>query len=211
MRTRTAMAQYEATVVLVVLSLSLASIVYEGLSREASLGPEPVFVNEETWIGGTIDIERIGVNSSSATIVSSFNIDEASSADGVLAFNGSAYSASGAFCASGKTTIFSVEAQQSGTLQVATDGRAWVAGTWGPAVSVAAGWHELIIEGGSSCSITLPGGEVVSGGWNSSRLVSPIPLEGAPAGTSFTFYVPTGGGPHRLLITTTGGLDDLAL
>jgi hypothetical protein len=211
MKSRAGIAQYEATVVLVVLSLSLASIVYGGLKREASLGPQPVFVNEETSIGGSPDIERVGVNSSSATTVSSFSLDEANSIDGVIAFDGSAYSTSTSLCLPGEATFFSVDAQQAGTLQVATDGRAWISGTWGTAMSVAPGWHELMIEGGTSCSITLPGGKVIAGGWNSSSpIVSPIPAEGSLTGTSFTFYIPNGGGPHRLLITSTGGFDDVA-
>jgi hypothetical protein len=212
MKSRAAIAQYEATVVLVVLSLSLASVVYGGLKREASLGPAPVFANEETSIGGTPAIERVGVNSSAATTVSSLSLDEASSTSGVIAFDGAAYSTSSSLCAAGKTTFFSVDAQLAGTLRVATDGRAWVSGTLGTAVSVAPGWHELMIQGGATCSITLPGGRVVSGAWNSSSpLVSSIPMEGARSGTSFTFYVPSGGGAHRLLITSTGGFDDVAL
>jgi hypothetical protein len=212
MKSRTAIAQYEATVVLVVLSLSLASIVYGGLKREASAGPEPVFVNEETPIGGNPPIERVGVNSSAATTVSSFSLDEASSTDGIIAFDGSAYSTSSSLCIGGKTTFFSVHVLQAGTLQVVSDGRAWVSGIWGAAVSVAPGWHELMIQGGTSCSITLPGGQVVAGRWNASSLfVSSIPAEGAFSGTSFTFYLPGGVGSHRVLITSTGGFDDVAL
>jgi hypothetical protein len=209
---RDAIAQYEATVVLVVLSLSLASIVYGSVKREASLGPQPVFVDEKTSIGGSPDIERVVLNSSSATAVSSFSVDEASSASGVIAFDGSSYSTSSSLCAAGKTTFFSVDAHQAGTLQVTTDGLAWVSGTWADTMGVAPGWHELMIQGGTSCSVTLPGGSVVPGTWNpSSSLASSIPVDGAFSGTSFTFYVPSGGGPHRLLITSTGGFDDVAL
>jgi hypothetical protein len=211
-RPRAAIAQYEATVVLVVISLSLSSIAYGGLKRETSLGAETVFVNDETVIGGSPANMRLAVNSSSATTITSFSLDEASSTEGALAFDGSTYSASRSLCAAGKTTFFSVLASQAGTLQVATDGRAWVSGTWGSAVAVSPGWQEVMIQGGSSCSITLPGGPAVAGPWSlSSPLVSSVPVQGALSGTAFTFYVPSGGGSHRLLITSSGGLDAVAL
>jgi hypothetical protein len=212
MKSRAAVAQYEATIVLVVVSLSLASIVYEGLRRGASLNAEPVFVNDATPIGGNPSIERLVVNASSETTVSSFNIDEASSTEGVIAFDGSVYSTSGSLCAAEKTTLFSVYAQEAGVLHVAAEGRVWISGTWAAELMVGVGWHELMIQGGASCSVTLPGGEVVPGDWNfSSPLVSSIPVEGGLSGRSFTFYLPTGGGSHRLLLTATGGFDDVPL
>jgi len=211
-KSRVAIAQYEATIVLVVISLSLGSIVYGGLKGETSLRAEPVFANEKTLIGGNPPIARVVVNSSSATALTSFSLDEASSRDGVLAFDGSSFSPSGSLCAAGATTFFSVLAPQGGTLRVTTDGRSWVAGTYGSAVNVSKGWHELMIKAGTSCSITLPGGQTVPGQWNpASPLVSSIPVEGALSGTSFTFYIPDGGGPHRMLITSTGGFDAVAL
>jgi hypothetical protein len=211
MKSRTAIAQYEATVVLVVLSLSLAAIVYGGLRREASLSSSPVFINEETSVGGTPDIVRLEVNSSAATTVSSLSLDDSSSTSGTIAFDGSAYSTSISLCTMDKTTFFSVDASLAGTLEVATDGRAWISGTWGTAESVQAGWHEVMIQGGSTCSIILPGGEVVSGSDSSSPLVSTVPMEGGYTGTSFTLYVPSGGGAHSLLITSTGGFDHVGL
>src|SRR5437879_4303714 len=122
---RVAIAQYEATLVLIVISLSLGSIVYGGLDKETSLSAEPVFVNVETPLGGNPPIARVVVNSSSATTITSFSLDEASSRDGVLAFDGSSFSISGSLCAVGATTFFSVFAPQAGTLTVMTDGRAW--------------------------------------------------------------------------------------
>ena len=211
-RRRGAIAQYEATVVLIVLSLSLSSIVYGGLKRETSLGAQPVFVNEETPIGGSPNIIRLGVNSSSTTTISSFSPDEVSSTAGVLAFDGTAYSTSSSLCAPGLTTFFSVLAPQAGTLQVTTDGRAWVSGTWGGAAAVSPGWQEVMIQGGTSCSMTLPGGQAVGAQWDpSSPLLSSIPVVGALSGTAFTFYLPSGGGSHRILLTSNGGFDDVAL
>jgi hypothetical protein len=209
---RAAIAQYEATILLVVISLSLGSIVYGGLKKETGLRAEPVFVNEETPIGGNPTIARVIVNSSSVTTITSFGLDEASSKEGVLSFDGSSFSASGSLCAAGATTFFSVLTPQAGTLTVTTSGRAWIAGTYGSAVTVSPGWHEVMIQAGDSCSITLPGGGAVPGRWNSSSsIVSSIPVEGALSGTSFTFYVPDGSGRHRLLMTTTGGFDVVAL
>jgi hypothetical protein len=212
MKSRAAIAQYEATIVLVVISLSLASVVYASLRRESSLDPEPLFINAETPIGGSPGIERLEVNSSSATTVTSLSLDEASSSAGVLAFDGSAYSTTKSLCAAGVTTFFSVLASQPGTLTVTTNGKSWVSGTWGGAVSVSSGWHEVMIQGATTCTLTLPGGQEVPGQWNaSSPFVSSIPLEGPLTGTSFTVFVPSGGGSHSLLITSSGGLDAVSL
>jgi len=209
---RRGIAQYEATILLVVISLSLGSIVYGGLKKETGLRAEPVFVNEETPIGGNPTIARVVVNSSSVTTITSFSLDQASSVEGVLSFDGSSFFTSGSLCAAGATTFFSVHAPQAGTLTVTTSGRAWIAGTYGSAVTVSPGWHEVMIQASDSCSITLPGGGAVPSRWNSSSsVVSSIPVEGALSGTSFTFYVPDGSGRHRLLMTTNGGFDVVAL
>jgi hypothetical protein len=208
MRTRAAIAQYEATIVLVVISLSLASVVYSGLRRESGIDPQPLFVSEETAIGGTPAIERVELNSSSATAISAVGLDEATSSAGVLAFDGAAYSTVGSLCAAGLTTFFSVLAPQPGTLNVVTDGASWVSGTWGGAVGVSSGWQEVMIVGGTSCTLTLPGGQSVPSEWNSSSsVVSSVPVDGSLRGTSFTVYVPTGGGAHSLLISASGGFD----
>ncbi|HVC27773.1 MAG TPA: hypothetical protein VND40_06385 [Nitrososphaerales archaeon] len=211
MKSRSAIAQYEATIVLVVISLSLASVVYAGLRRESSLDPQPLFVNEETLIGGSPAFGRLEVNSSSVTTLSSVSIDAASSTAGVLAFDGSAYSTIRSLCAAGVTAFFAVLAPQAGTLQVATNGQPWVSGTWGSAVAVSPGWQEVMIQGGTYCTVTLPGGQAVPEQWNPSPSVSSIPVEGVLTGTAFTFYVPVGGGSHSLLMTSSGGFDDVAI
>jgi hypothetical protein len=212
MKSRTAIAQYEATMVLVVISLSLASLVYTGVKRESSIGPEPLFVNGETWIGGSPAIERLQVNSSSSTTISSLGIDGASSSAGVLALDGSGYSTTKSLCAAGVTTFFSVLASRSGVLEVVTDGKAWVSGIWGGAVNVSSGWQEVMIQGGTSCKLTLPGGEAIPGQWiPESPFLSSIPVQGPITGTSFTFYVPSAGGSHSLLLTSSGGFDTVAL
>jgi len=70
----------------------------------------------------------------------------------------------------------------------------------------------VMIQAGTFCSVTLPGGRAVQGLWNSSSpVVSSIPVEGPLSGTAFTFYLPEGRSMHHLLITSTGGFDDVAL
>ncbi|MDA4116834.1 MAG: hypothetical protein OK455_00625 [Thaumarchaeota archaeon] len=208
MPSRTAIAQYEATVVLIVVSLSLASIVYQGLKPEANLGSKPIFVNDETIIGGDPTIERVVSNSSSSTVISSFSVDAASSNGGILALIGATYSSSPTLCTGSATTFFSVLARQAGSIQIATDGRPWVSGSTGASIQVSAGWHEVMIVNGTTCSISLPGGEVVSGPWSpASTTVSPVPVDGNPGGITFAIYLPTDGNPHSILMTFGGGFD----
>ncbi|HEV2389231.1 MAG TPA: hypothetical protein VGS04_00755 [Nitrososphaerales archaeon] len=212
MKFRPAIAQYEATVVLVVISLSLATVVYSGLKRGSDIHPGVLFVNEETTIGGNPPIERLEANSSSTTTISSLSLDSASSTDGILAFDGSSYSTSKSICEAGVTTFFSVLDSQSGTLLVETDGKSWVSGTWGSAVNVTSGWQEVMIQGGTRCTVELPGGQAIPMTWTpSSTFVSSVPLEGSLGGTTFTFYLPTGQGAHSLLVTSSGGLDDASI
>ena len=211
-RRRAGIAQFEATVILIVVSLSLASVVYGGLKKETNLSPQAVFANTETSIGGSPPLELVAANASSTTTVTSMSFDQASSTTGVLAFDGSSYSTSVSLCSVGVTTFFSVLSPQSGTLKVTTNGRAWVAGTYGSAVAVGPGWQEIMIQSGTTCSITLPGGQQVPTQWNqASPLTSSVPTQGPPSSSAFSFYVPAGGGAHRLLITTTGGFDAVAL
>jgi hypothetical protein len=79
-------------------------------------------------------------------------------------------------------------------------------------VSVSSGWLEVMIRDGTSCTLTLPGGQTVPGQWSPlSPYLSSIPIEGPLTGTSFTAYVPGGGGTHSLLMTSSGGLDSVSL
>jgi hypothetical protein len=212
MRSRNAVAQYEATIVLVMISISLASVVYAAMRRESGLAPQPVFVDAVTRLGGSPTINRLVINSSSAITVSSLGLDAASSALGVLAFDGSGYSTVKSLCGQGTTTFFSVLATQAGSLRVTTDGVSWVAGAWTSSADVSPGWQEVMIEGGTSCAITLPGGDAVPSVWSpASPVISSVPANGPLTGTTFTFYVPSGGGGHRLLLTSTGGFDDVEI
>ncbi len=186
-------------------------MVYSGLRRESNIQPQPLFVNAETPLGGSPGVERLEVNSSSPTTLSSLGIDAASSTAGVLAFDSAAYSTVKSLCATGMTTFFSVLASQAGTLQVATDGQSWVSGTWGTAVGVSPGWQEVMIQNGTSCTVTLPGGQALPAPWSPSPFLTSVPAEGALTGTAFTFYIPVAGGSHSLLVTTSGGFDDVAL
>jgi len=206
-RNRAAIGQYEATLVLIVISLSLVSVVYSGLKRESRLSAQPVFVNRETKLAGSPDIFRLIANSSSQTTLTSFSIDSVSSSSGVLAFDGSSYSASASLCAAGVTTFFSVYVSQGGTLQASSNGQSWISGAWSTSATVVPGWREVMFQRATSCSVTLPGGQVVLGPWTpASTVLSALPIEGSPSGTSFTFHIPSAG-PHRFLITSLGGFD----
>jgi hypothetical protein len=212
MRTHAAVAQFEATIMLIVISLSLASVVYSSLKRESSLQTEPVFVSEETQIGGNPEVERVEVNSSSSATISSLSVDAATSAAGVLAYGASGYSTVRSICGAGETTFFSVLVPEGGTLQVAANGGSWIAGARGASSTVSAGWQEVMIANATTCSVTLPGGAVVQEQWApGSSNVSTIPAEGSLSGTAFVFYVPGGAGSHTMLITSSGGFDSVAL
>jgi hypothetical protein len=207
-----AIAQFEATILLVVVSLSLASLVYSSLRRETGSGAQPVFVVAVTSLGGDPAIERVLLNSSAPTTVSSLTVDASSSSSGVLSFNGTAYSTSGSICVASGTTFFSVYAPQAGAVTVSTSGRSWISGAWTSSAQVQAGWQEVMIQGGSSCSITLPGGQVVrSPGALNATLVSSVPLQGYTSGTAFASYIPAGGAFHYVLITTPGGFASLEI
>ncbi|MDG6977890.1 MAG: hypothetical protein JRN58_02285 [Nitrososphaerota archaeon] len=203
---RGAIAQYEATVVLVVVSLALASVVYQGMRGLSRTSPEPVFVEQVTLIGGAPGIERVVLNSSSATTVSSLSVDSAASGSGILELGVGGYAAAAPLCGANVTTFFSVLAPEAGTLEVSSDGLSWVSGTWGSAVHVSPGWNEVMIQDAATCSLSLPGGATVQGGWTAQPgPLSSVPVEGPLSGTGFTFFIPTGDGAHAVLIATDGG------
>lgn len=210
MRSRPAIGQYEATLVLIVVSLSLASVVYDGLKSATRVSAQPVFINEETAIAGSPAMVLLAVNASAPTSITSLSVDAASSAGGILAL-GSGYTSTANYCAAGSTTFFSVYASQPGTLQVTGNGEAWISGRWWRSAQVSAGWQEVVISNATICSVILPGGQVISGQWSpSSVFVTGIPAQGSLSGIAFTFYLPAAGN-HRVLITTTGGFDSAAI
>jgi hypothetical protein len=214
---RGAIAQYEATVILVIVSLSLASVVYEGLKPETRVNPAAVFFNQGTWLGGDPVVERLSMNSSTPVTVSSLEVGSLSSQTGVLAYGGGGgYSVSPALCRPGQTTFFSVLATGPGSIDVTTDGRAWIAGSWADSATVSSsGLQEVMIADGTTCSVSLPGGQSIAGGaWSPvSSLVSSIPLQGSSAtGQEFLMFIPTaGGGGTQVLLTTSGGFDALSI
>ncbi len=212
MKIRRAVAQFQATVILIVISLALVSIIYDGMRKESTVAPQPVFANHTMSIGGSPVVELVDVNSSEATSLSSFSIDSVSSVSGIIAASGSSYTTSSSLCAPGDTTFFSVLASQSGSVQVSTDGQSWISGTWATSKAVAPGWQEIMIDGGHQCTITLPGGQTVPSHWSaSSPDLSSIPSQGPLSGTSFAFYVPSSGAGGSILITSSGGFDDVSL
>jgi len=204
--TRRAVAEYQAAVVLVAVTLGLASVVYSALKREV-FEPEGVFSNSLVEIGGNPPLVRIGVNSSQSVALTSFGADGASSANGVLFIDSAGYhTLGGSLCDGGGTTFFSVMTTQSGDVQVTSNGESWISGSWTSSSQETPGWHEVMIEGATSCSVTLPGGQVVTA---PGALTSSVPVEGPLNGTSFLLYVPTDASEHVYLLTSDGGLDTI--
>jgi hypothetical protein len=207
-KTRRAVAEYQAAVILVAITLALASVAYSALRRQV-LEPEGVFSNSLVQLGGTPPLVRLAVNSSESVSLTSFSADEASSANGVLFIDSAGYhTMGGSLCVGGGTSFFSVLTTQSGNLQVTSNGQSWISGAWTSSEQEAPGWHEVMIDGATSCSITLPGGQVVTGpGFPTNS----IPVEGALNGTSFVLYVPTDSLQHVFLLTSDGGLDTVGV
>lgn len=207
MRTTRAIAEYQAAVILVAISLALASVAYSAMGRRA-LEPEGVFSNSLVELGGTQPLVRLAVNSSESVALTSFSADGASSSAGVLDLGPAGYQTSQSLCLGGGTTFFSVLAPQAGTVQVTSNGQSWISGSWTSSEPEAAGWHEVMIDGATSCSVTLPGGEAVT---SPGPLTSTVPVEGALNGTGFLLYVPTDSLQHVFLLTSDGGLDTVGV
>jgi hypothetical protein len=200
---RRGVAQYEAAVVLVAISLAMTSVLYSAV-RKQTIAPEAVFANSLVDLGGSPPLVRLAVNGSEPVTLTSFAADDANSVDGILYLDSGGYHSSQSLCAAGGTTFFSVLATQSGPLRVASNGQSWISGAWTSSQPEAPGWHEVMIVGASTCSLTLPGGQVVAA---PGLLTSSVPVEGALNGTSFVLCVPTDPSPHSFLVTTSGGLD----
>jgi len=204
---RRGVAQYEAAVVLVAISLAMTSILYSAVKRQ-TLSPEAVFANSTVDLGGNPMLVRLAVNGSQSVTLTSFAADEADSVDGILYIDSVGYHYSPSLCTPSGTTFFSVLATQPGLLSVTSNGRSWISGAWTGSQLETPGWHEVMIAGASSCSITLPGGQVVT---TQGPLTRSVPVEGAINGTSFVLCLPTDSSKHIFLLTTSGGFDSIDL
>ncbi|MDA4113288.1 MAG: hypothetical protein OK474_04495 [Thaumarchaeota archaeon] len=197
---------FVATLILVMISLSLSYVVYQGVSR---LAPprEDIFSNRVLDLGGSPELLLLQVNASSTSSPLAFEADDASSRAGVLYFNGTGYGTTQQLCLPGAATFFSVHTASSGTIGAEGDGRVWIDGYLTSSLEVQPGWHEVIFSGSSSCAVTEPDGSTIS--FPDDR-VSTFPLAGSIPSISFTIYVPTDGLRHSLVLVFDGGFDTIA-
>jgi hypothetical protein len=215
MKRSRALSGYVAALVLVVITMSLSYVVYEGVRSfdPDKQGQEGTFANQVLLIQGSPDdFLRVTVNSSQPETPAALEVDGASSQSGVLFLDGAGRygTAPSSLCLPGATTFFSVYAQTPGLLQVRSDGEAWIDGRWAASLSVAIGWNEVMISDASSCFVVTPDGARVSG---PGAGVSGIPVTGVVPSASFTLYVPSGGPAalsQLLLVFDDGGYDRIA-
>ncbi len=206
---------YVAALVLVVITMSLSYVVYEGVRGfdPDKQGQEGAFANQVLLLQGSPDdVLRVVVNSSQRETPVALEVDGASSQDGVLYLDGTGRygAAPSSLCLPAATTFFSAYAQTAGLLQVRSNGQAWIDGHRAASLSVPIGWNEIMISDASSCMVVTPSGATVSGPGPG---VSGVPVTGAVPSTSFTLYVPSGGLPglsQMLLVFSDGGYDQIA-
>jgi hypothetical protein len=197
---------FVATLILVTITLSLSVVVYEGVSGIAQ-PRQVVFSNRTTVIGGSPEIVEYTVNSSSPVTPVAFEADDASSPSGILYLDGTHYGATQRLCLANAITFFSVFTATNGTLQAVSNGQVWMDGYVGTSLRVAAGWHEVMFTGSSSCGLTMPDGTAVTYPGSD---VSTVPFIGAARSEGLSLYVPTDGSSHSLVVVFDGGQDRLA-
>jgi hypothetical protein len=214
MRSR-AFSSYVAALVLVVITMSLSYVVYEGVRsfNPGEQGQDGSFANQVVLLQGSpYDVLQVTVNSSRLETPVALEVDGASSQDGVLYLDGAGHygSTSSSLCLSGATTFFSIYSRTAGLLQVQTDGQAWIDGHRASSLSASIGWNEVMISDASSCFVVAPDGATLSG---LGAGVSGVPITGSYPSATFTLYVPSGGpaGLSQLLIVfDDGGYDRIA-
>lgn len=205
MRRSKGVSTFVASLLLVGISLSLSCVVYEGVSR---LAPprQLVFENRLDSLPGNPELLQITVNASSPAQPTALVVGNSSSTTGILFFNGTNYGTAGQLCSPGATTFFSVYSG-TGTLRAVGDGRAWIDGYWTSALTVQTGWHEVMFEDSSSCSVIDTDGLVVS---YPGPDVSSVPVTGSLPSASLDFYLPSVGDAHQLLLVFPEGYDEIS-
>jgi hypothetical protein len=206
LRPRVGLAELYAAILIVAITLVLASLVYSQLRYPVR--PQPVYSSTSYSILGSPSILHLRINSSSASSISELRIDSASSSQpGILALQGGAgYSAIPTLCAADTTTFFSVNVTLRGELQVAGNGIPWVDGIQTSAAVVVPGLHEVMISNATTCAVTLPGEEHVA--FPSPYILS-VPEE-TTSSLSVTLLVPYLSSPHSLTAIMTGGIETFA-
>jgi hypothetical protein len=86
---------------------------------------------------------------------------------------------------------------------VQDDGVTWVDGTATSTLSVAQGWHEVMISNSTACRVTLPGGDALS---YPSSLVSTVPMEQTDP-QSFHFLISFTTSGHEILVAFSGSVE----
>lgn len=207
MRRSAGVSSFVATLIIVMISLSLSYVVYQGV-RGFSLGKgQDTFSNQTTLLQGSPDILQVVVNSSQATTPLAFEVDSASSKSGILYFDGSGYASTPSLCVAGGTTFFSLFAASTGTVQVSSNGVSWIDGHLTASLPAQPGWNEVMISGASSCSVSGPG---VGEATYPSAAISAVPLLGSAPSNGFAFYLPAEGTGPSMLVVFDGGEDRIA-
>ncbi len=192
-----------SNLLIVAMILALSYFIYSQVPR-----PDPsghlVYHNTIHEFFGSPSFALLGINSSGLDKVVELDVDQASSADGILSLVGSSYTTIHSLCTLDGATFFSVYTPLSGELSISAGGQSWIDGYLAKSIPVDAGWHELIISHASTCAIVLPGGRVLSSVTSS---VSSIPIIGQLTSATFRLYLPFEGARHQINIVFNGGID----
>lgn len=205
MRRSRGVSTFVATLVLVSISLSLSYVVYEGVSR-LTPAKQLVFENQINQLPGNPSLFQVTVNASSPAQPSALVVDNSSSTLGILYFDGTRYGTTSRLCYAGATTFFSVYSG-SGTLQARGNGRSWIDGYWTSSLVVQPGWHEVMFANSSSCSVVDTDGLVIS---SPGPNVSSVPVPGSLPSASLSFYVPSDGDRHQIILVFPEGYDEIS-
>lgn len=190
---------YSALVVVAV-TLALAYAAYA--QARFPVSPQPVYTVASNVIYGSPSMLLLRVNSSAPSSVVGLSLDGASSFSGVLELRGSGYGTTHSLCNLGVTTFFSVYSG-AGVLSIEDNGLTWIDGNSSDALPVVQGWHEVIISNASTCTVTLPGGQVSE---YPSDLLSTVPLQ-QPGPQSFVFLIPCSNFGHTVTLTFNEGVE----
>jgi len=194
------LAEVYSAVVIVAITVALASLVYSGVrfSPEA----RPVYSFESYSVLGDPSVLHLQINSSMPSEISELRLDDASSLSGILALTPSGYVSVGELCGSGVTTFFSVNTT-AGSILISGGGQAWIDGVAESGAQVSAGIHELMIADASACTIALPGGLVAA---YPSPWVSTIPRIGQSE-LDAVVLVPYSGTGHSVTAVFGSGVE----
>ncbi len=192
-----------SNLLIVAMILALSYFIYSQVQRPDTSG-HIVYHNAIRKVFGSPSFALLGINSSGPDKVLELDVDQASSADGILSLEGSSYTTIHSLCTPDGISFFSVYAPLSGDLSINVGGQAWIDGYLAKSTHVGAGWHELIISHASTCTIILPGGLLLSSVTSS---VSSIPVIGQLASATFRLYLPFEGARHQINVVFNGGID----